>query len=202
MGEDRVFVNNGGTPPPTEAPGGIAGTGISVGFVQLSSFSSSNVAPPPPPETMAPYTKKSEESNSVMGMMDLLVKDLDKEMTEAETGEKVSQEDYEKTMADSAEKRAQDAKSLNDREAAKADLESSLEESVDEQASTSKELMATMQYIAELHAECDWLLQYFDVRKQARADEIDSLNRAKAVLSGADFALLQTRARSFLARDH
>merc|ERR1712050_722826 len=117
--------------------------------------------------------------------MDLLVKDLDKEMTEGETEEKVSQEDYEKTMADSAEKRAQDSKSLNDKEAAKADMQSSLEESVDEQTSTSKEHAATMKYIAELHAECDWLLQYFDVRKQARADEIDSLGKAKAVLSGA-----------------
>merc|ERR1719382_2263826 len=66
--EDRIFVNNGGTPPPTEAPGGIAGTGISVGFVQLSSFSSSDVAPPPPPETMAAYTKKSEDTNGVMAM--------------------------------------------------------------------------------------------------------------------------------------
>merc|ERR1719396_294045 len=123
--------------------------------------------------------------------MDLLVKDLDKEMAEAETEEKVSQEDYEKTMADSAEKRAQDVKSLNDREAAKADMESALSESVDEQTSTSKEHMATMAYIAELHAECDWLLQYFDVRKQARVGEIDSLGKAKAVLSGADYALVQ-----------
>merc|ERR1719401_572271 len=200
--EDRIFVNNGGTPPPTEAPGGIAGTGISVGFLQLSSFSSSDVAPPPPPETMEAYTKKSEDSNGVMAMMDLLVKDLDKEMTEAETGEKVSQEDYEKTMADSAEKRAQDSKTLNDKEAAKADLESSLEESVSEKEATAKEHMATMKYIAELHAECDWLLQYFDVRKQARADEIDSLGKAKAVLSGADYALVQrasvSRSRKFL----
>merc|ERR1740121_1806294 len=189
--EDRIFVNNGGTPPTTEAPGGIAGTGISVGLVQLSSFSSSNVAPPPPPETMEAYTKKSEESNGVMAMMDLLVKDLEKEMTEAETGEKESQKDYEKTMADSAEKRAQDSKTLNDKEAAKADMESSLEDKVGDQTSTSKELMATMKYIAELHAECDWLLQYFDIRKQARADEIDSLGKAKAVLSGADYALVQ-----------
>merc|ERR1712060_725700 len=105
-------------------------------------------------------------------------------------GEKVSQEDYEKTMADSAEKRAQDSKTLNDKEAAKADMESSLSQSVDEQTSTSKEHMATMSYIAELHAECDWLLRYFDVRKQARAGEIDSLGKAKAVLSGADYALV------------
>merc|ERR1740121_3026092 len=132
--EDRIFVNNGGTPPPTEAPGGIADTGIKVGFLQLVSSSSSEDAPPPPPETMEAYTKKSGESNGVMSMMDLLVKDLDKEMTEAETEEKVSQEDYETTMADSAEKRAQDSKALNDKEAAKADMQSSLEESISEKA--------------------------------------------------------------------
>merc|ERR1712003_499675 len=123
-------------------------------------------------------------------------------MTEAETEEKVSQEGYEKTMADSAEKRAQDSKSLSDKEAAKADMQSSLEDSVDEKASTEEEHMATMKYIADLHAECDWLLQYFDVRKQARADEIDSLGKAKAVLSGADYALVQrasmSRSRKFL----
>merc|ERR1712194_203799 len=34
-----------------------------------------------------------------------------------------------------------------------------------------KELMATDKYISSLHAECDWLVQYFDVRKEARAGE-------------------------------
>ena len=36
------------------------------------------------------------------------------------------------------------------------------------------------------------LLQYFEVRKEARTGEISSLASAKAVLSGADFALLET----------
>merc|ERR1719436_1166442 len=137
-------------------------------------------------------------------MMNLLVTDLDKEMTEAETQEKVSQEDYESAMKDSAEKRAADSKSLGDKESAKADMQASLEESKDEKSSTSKELAATMKYIHSLHAECDWLLQYFDVRKQARADEVDSLLKAKAVLSGSDYSLLQRpaplRARKFLHR--
>ena len=38
-------------------------------------------------------------------MIDMLVADLDKEMTEAETEEKNAQADYEEMMADSAEKR-------------------------------------------------------------------------------------------------
>jgi hypothetical protein len=58
--------------------------------------------------------------------------------------------------------------------------------------------MATHEYIGSLHGECVWLLMYFDVRKEARTGEIDSLKKAKAVLSGADFSLVQTRSRKFL----
>merc|ERR1719384_1764488 len=131
--------------------------------------------------------KKSEGSAGVMSMMDLLVQDLDKETAEAQTEEANAQEEYQRVMTESAAKRTQDSKALIDKEAAKADLESSLQQSEADKKSTGRELMGTMKYISSLKAECDWLLQYFDVRKQARSDEIDSLQRAKAVLSGADF---------------
>merc|ERR1740123_738389 len=80
---------------PTTAPGGIANTGI--GFVQV--MSQVQDAPPPPPATAAAHTKKSQESNGVIAMMDLLVKDLDKEMAVAEVDEKNAQEEYEQTVA-------------------------------------------------------------------------------------------------------
>jgi len=193
--EDRIVENMSGTAAPTAAPGGIAGTGIAV-------FSQTNhrESPPPPPETFGPYTKKSEDSMGVMAMMDLLIADLDKEMTEAETEEKDAQADYEKTMQDSAEKRTKDSKLLGEKESTKADLEADLETHTEDKASTTKELMATMQYIQSLHNECDWLLKYFDVRKEARASEIDALGKAKAVLAGADYSLLQTRSFGLLWR--
>merc|ERR1719345_639048 len=103
-------------------------------------------------------------------------------------------------MEDSAEKRAEDAKTLGDKEAALADMQASLEKSTEDKASTTNELGATLQYIQSLHNECDWLLQYFEVRKEARTSEIDALGKAKAVLSGADFSLVQTRTRRFLRR--
>jgi len=192
--EDRIAVNMGGTAPPTAAPGGIAGTGIAV-FIQTR-----NVAPPPPPESFGPYTKKSEDSMGVMAMMDLLIADLDKEMTEAETEEKDAQADYETTMRDSAEKRTKDSKLLGEKESAKAELEADLETNTEDKASTAKELMGTLRYIQSLHNECDWLLKYFDVRKEARASEIDALGKAKAVLAGADYSLLQTKSAGFLWR--
>ena len=37
----------------------------------------------------------------------------------------------------------------------------------------------------------DWLLKYYDERKSARTGEIDALGKAKAVLSGADYSLVQ-----------
>jgi len=145
-------------------------------------------APPPPPETFGAYSKKTEESGGVIAMVDLLIKDLDKEMTEAETSEEDAQKDYEELMKDSAEKRAQSSKSLTEKQETKAALEADLESHKEEKASTKKELGATVMYIQSLHAECDWLLQYFDMRKTARADEVDALGKAKAVLSGADFS--------------
>merc|ERR1719263_2523196 len=59
--------------------------------------------------------------------------------------------------------------------------------------------MAKAEFIKDLHLECDWLISNFQVRKEARAGEIDSLKKAKAVLSGADFSFLQVR-RSLLRR--
>merc|ERR1719453_1924922 len=119
-------------------------------------------------------------------------------MTEAKTNEKDSQGDYEAMMSDSAAKRADDSKALTDKQGTLADLQASLETSTENLASTNKELGATVQYINSLHSECDWLLQYFDVRKDARTSEIDALGKAKAVLSGADFSLVQTRTQKFL----
>merc|ERR1719221_615662 len=112
-------------------------------------------------------------------------------MTEAETDEKNSQADYETMMRDSAEKRTTDSKALSAKGSAKADTEAALQDTSAHLADESKELMATEKYISSLHAECDWLLQYFDARKAARAGEVESLKKAKAVLSGADYSLLQ-----------
>jgi septal ring factor EnvC (AmiA/AmiB activator) len=187
--EDRIAVNMGGTAPPTPAPGGIAGTGISA-LVDVSEHD----APAPPPEAVGAYKKKGEESTGVIAMVDLLIKDLDKELQEAGQAEKDAQADYEVAMKDAAEQRVTDTHTLADKETAKADTEGMLQTHKDGHVSATKELMATQHVIMQLHNECDWLLQYFDARKEARSAEIEALGKAKAVLSGADFSFLQLSA--------
>jgi len=185
--EEQITVNMGGTLAPTAAPGGIAGTGIAV----MAQVNAHKVAPPPPPATAAAYSKKSEESNGVIAMIDLMIADLEKEMTEGKTTEKNAQEDYEQTMKDSAEKRALDSKALADKEKARAETEASLDANSEEKAATEKTLQATLKFIMSLHGECDWLMQYYQVRKEARAGEVESLKSAKAVLSGADYSFVE-----------
>merc|ERR1719321_1372472 len=191
--EDRITLNMGGTLAPTAAPGGIAGTGV-------TALVDASAAPPPPPESFGAYAKKCEESNGVLSMMDALVRDLDKEMTVAQAEEKDAQGDYETFMADSAEKRAEDSKALTDKEAAKANLEGEIATLKDSKAGAEKDLGAVMEFLSSLHAECDWLLKFFETRKEARASEIDALGKAKAVLSGADYSLVQIKTQKFLRR--
>merc|ERR1719480_339457 len=144
--EDRITVNMGGTLAPTAAPGGIAGTGIAV-LADVSQHSQDGVKPPPPPEAPGEYKKKSEDTNGVIAMIDLLIKDLDKEMTVSTTEEKDAQADYEEFMKDSADKRAEDSKNLGDKSAALADAQASLEKQTETKTSTTNELSATVQYI-------------------------------------------------------
>merc|ERR1712113_1139008 len=199
---DRIFSNMGNPDNliTTAALGGIMGTGITV-LAQVFSHEH-KAAPAAPPATWGAYATKSQEKAGVIAMLDLLSKDLEKEMTEATTEEKDAQADYEQLMKDSAAKRTLDSSALAEKGSCKADTEAELQAHESHKTAEGKELMATMAYISSLHAECDWLIQYFDVRKEARPGEVESLKRAKAVLSGADFSLIQTQPQGFLARAH
>jgi len=167
-------------------------------FMQIAAHGKAD--PGPAPEAPKEFKKNAEGGTGVIGMIDTLIKDLDTEITEAETEEKLAQEEYEELMADSASKRASDSKSVADKEGVKANTEAALAADESNLKDKKSELMATMEYEAGLHAECDWLIKFFDMRKEARAGEIDSMKKAKAVLSGADFSLVQTKEARFLGR--
>jgi len=178
--EDQITLNMGGTLAPTEAPGGIAGTGI--GLLQ------GDAAPPPPPAADLAYKTKGEESSGVIRMIDLLVADVEKELTEMKLEEKDAQGDYEKFMSDAAAKRAEDSKSMTDKESALAETQEDLITNEENLKNKRTNLMENDKYLGELHAECDFLLKYFDMRKEARTNEIDALSKAKDVLNGADYS--------------
>merc|ERR1719487_929575 len=145
-------------------------------------------APPPPPETWGAYKKKSGKSNGAIALLERLTKDLQDGIADAEHDETTSQKDYETLMSDSQTSRAQKAQSITEKEAAKADLDLKVENASEQKTALEQELMNIKDYLSKLHAQCDFLVENYDVRKAARETELESLANAKAVLSGANFS--------------
>merc|ERR1719345_521858 len=171
--EERITLNMGGTLAPTNPPGGIAGTGV--GFIQIHAHTSvvQKDAPPPPPAGPS-KPKKNEASGGVLAMMDMLVAEIDKEMQEAEMEEKDAQDDYEKLMFECSNKRSTDSTAMTDKSTAKAEMETELLANQDAKEASGTELKGVLDYIAGLHGECDFLLENYKQRKDARASEIDA----------------------------
>merc|ERR1719262_100460 len=130
-------------------------------------------------------TATQKQQSGVIAMMDQIIHDLEMDMKDMENAEKTAQADYADLMSESQETRAQDSKSIADKSAAKADLEGKLVESKDTAAKAEEEMAIIKKAIADLHASCDFLIQNYDLRKEARANEIDGLKNAKAMLAGA-----------------
>merc|ERR1719321_1459538 len=149
-------------------------------FAQVRS--KDDVAPPPPPATWDAYQKKDGKSNGVMALMDMLMKELQDGITEAEHEEETAQKDYERLMSDSQASRAEMVESITAKEAAKAELDTSIVATKDKKASQEADLANVKQYLVELHAQCDFIIENYDMRKAARENEVEGLKNAKSVL--------------------
>jgi len=160
-------------------------------FVQIRAHSKdeedSDVAPPVAPDMPTGEYQKSEKSAGVIGLMDMMVKEIETDMKDAEYEEKTAQADYGKLMAESEETRAANSKGITTKNAAKATLEGKLEAEKGVLADTTEDISLIATTLSDLHAQCDFLLQNYDLRKEARTNEIESLKNAKAILSGANF---------------
>merc|ERR1719333_289248 len=143
------------------------------------------VAPPPPPETFGAYEKSTQKSAGVLGLMDMIVKELEDDMKDMEYEEKTAQKDYEELMTDSGETRAQKVKGITDKEAAKATVSSKKLQASEKEKAEFQDVDSINKYQNTLHGDCDFILENYDARKDARTQEIESLKNAKAVLSGA-----------------
>merc|ERR1719163_1425344 len=168
----------------TAAPEMIAGTSIAA-FAQVQQRTAA--APPPPPATWDAYQKKDGKSNGVIALMDMLMKELQDGITEAENEEKTAQTDYERLMSESQESRATMVQSVTTKEVAKADLDTKIEGTKEKKSSEEAQLDPLKQTIAQLHADCDFIVENYDLRKTARETEVEGLKNAKSVLSGANF---------------
>jgi len=153
-------------------------------FVQVQRHMSKGVQAPA--LFQVPY-QKSEKSAGVIGLMDMMIGEVQTDMKDAEYEEKTAQTAYSELMSDSQASRKSDAQAVTHKEAVKADLESKLVALKETATGTQGDLDLVTSYIADLHFKCDFILQNFDLRAEARTNEVESLKTAKAILSGATF---------------
>ena len=147
----------------------------------------SRVAQPQAPETFSGIQQpKSEKSTGVIALMTMMQKDLQADMKDAEADEQMAQKEYEDLMTESAASRAQAAQSITDKEASRAQLETKLQETKEAKALTTETLEDIALTVNHLHTSCDFIIQNYDSRKEARTNESESLKNAKSVLAGAD----------------
>jgi len=120
-----------------------------------------------------------------MGLIEQIIEDSVKLETEATAAETQAQADYEKLVKDSNALIAALSEAVTAKTGAIADAKVDSTETNSQLQSTVDELKALATEEGELHQECDFVLKNFEVRQDARLQEIEAIQQAKAILSGA-----------------
>merc|ERR1719387_1199866 len=129
--------------------------------------------------------KKNAGATGVMTMIETLIEESKTLEAEALKGEADAQAGYETFMKDSTASIDACSKDVANKseELAKADAEKV--QAADDLKATIEDLLSLGEYGQELHKQCDFLVKNFDLRQQSRTQEMEALNQAKAIFSGA-----------------
>lgn len=140
---------------------------------------------PPPPKPQA--YEKSGGAGGVLQLIEMIIGDATREEVVLLKQEQKAQEGYAALARDTTAAIQADSSSIVE----KTKL---MEEASGAKSETEAALLANEEEAAKLdstlkgmHLDCDWVLKYYDIRQEARGEEIDAIEQAKAILSGADF---------------
>jgi hypothetical protein len=137
-----------------------------------------------PPAGPGEY-KKSGGAGPVVTMLKNIIGDCTKIEAEATTAEQEAQAAYEQFVTESnASQKAKEEAVVNMGEqlASKEEEQIGKKEDLAGAKEDEEELAA---YLGDLHKSCDFVLKNFDLRQDARGQEIEALGQALAILSGA-----------------
>lgn len=135
------------------------------------------------PAAFKAYEKHAGGSR-VVSLIEGVIADSRKTEDETIAAEEDAQAAYESFMKDSNKSIKRYMESLANMSEAKAKTKASLSMTETDIKQTIEQLEGLSGMGGDLHKSCDFLLQNFDARQEARKAEIDALREAKAVLSG------------------
>merc|ERR1719182_974122 len=129
--------------------------------------------------------EKNAGGGKVVAMLEEVLADTKKTEDQAMASEADSQSAYENFMKDSNKSIKKTTQSISDMTGSRAAAKEELSMAKTDFGQTMTELEGLDQTNVDLHKSCDYTLKNFDTRQQARAAEMDALNEAKNILSGA-----------------
>jgi chromosome segregation ATPase len=141
----------------------------------------------PPPSPKAAGYAKSAGAGGALQLLATVIKDAEVVEIELTKTEQKSQEDYAAFVQDATNSIEADRSSIESKTGEAAEAKSALSETEGEQLLNQEELDKLNELLKAHHAECDYVMKYFDIRQEARQEEMDAIKDAKAILSGADF---------------
>jgi hypothetical protein len=130
---------------------------------------------------------QQQSAGGVLGLIEMTIADAERLKQESIAAEQEQQTEYSKLVGDTASEITADNLSIADKSEAKATAETEKSEVEASLKGTETEIADLEKFATQLHASCDFVLENFELRQEARAAEMDALENAKAILSGADF---------------
>lgn len=129
-------------------------------------------------------SKRKTESKGIVGLMEVLIEDLQTEIKNGQNAEEEAQLEFEDNLA-AAKKLVKDLtkKKTNLKEQIAEHNEDKTDEK-DDLKGNNKDLDDENEYKAEIKPDCDWILENFDERDKRREAEMNGLTEAKAFLAG------------------
>jgi len=131
--------------------------------------------------------EKSAGAGGVLTLLQMVIKEAEAEEVQLDADEQEAQTAYGTFVKDTSASIEADRKAIEEKNDALATTETEKSETEEAITANGAELGKLSDLLKAHHVNCDYVIKYFDLRQQARKEEMDSIKDAKAILSGADF---------------
>jgi len=134
-----------------------------------------------------PGYKKNAGASSIMSMIGSIIEESKEVEKDALTSENEASAAYEGYMVDSNAAIEAMSKEMISKSEELANVDEKKAQAAGDLKHTEADILGLLKYKMGLHQTCDFVTKYFDIRQTKRAEEIEALQQAKAIFSGADF---------------
>jgi len=155
-------------------------------LVAVSAHTQQDQDAPPPPPKPAGYEKRGG-AGGVLQLIATVISDAEATEIVLKADEQQAQSEYAAFVAATTTSIEADRASTLEKEKQVASASSEKSYAEEAQLANKAEVEKLDDLLKATHLDCDFVVKYFDVRQKARAEELDAIQEAKAILSGADF---------------